>query len=257
MIVDQLEIKNKLRAELASLALTLDGNTEKVNRMTQSFLDETAPNFVSICAAIESEKKDELLALLHKIKPRYSYLGLDILMNEMSQWEFDTRLDNNKHRNLERLNYFESMNELISTELNQIKLEQVTEWSAEQTKLPLTGRKVLIAEDDEVNAMVFELFIEELGGTVFKATDGNEAVRLTNQHSPDLIFMDVHMPYFSGVEAIKLIRSKNSTIPIISLSASTRLQEKQQSMDAGATSFLTKPAKREAIQQVLLQYLSL
>jgi CheY-like chemotaxis protein/HPt (histidine-containing phosphotransfer) domain-containing protein len=257
MIVDKLEIKNKLRAELASLALTLDGNTEKVNRMTQSFLDETTPNFVSIRAAIESEKKDELLALLHKIKPRYSYLGLDVLMNEMSQWEFDTRLDNRKHRNLERLNYFESMNELISTELNQIKLEQATEWSAEQTKLPLTGKKVLIAEDDEVNAMVFELFIEELGGTVFKATDGNEAVRLTNQHSPDLIFMDVHMPYFSGVEAIKLIRSKNFTIPIISLSASTRLQEKQQSMDAGATSFLTKPAKREAIQQVLLQYLSL
>ncbi|MFM9838598.1 MAG: response regulator [Cyclobacteriaceae bacterium] len=257
MVIDKLEIKNKLRAELASLALTLDGNTEKVNRMTQSFLDETAPNFTLLRNAIENNMKDELLALLHKLKPRYSYLGLDILMNEMSQWEFDTRLDNNKHRNLDRLNYFESMNELISTELNQIKLEQTTELSAAQTKLPLTGKKVLIAEDDEVNAMVFELFIEELGGTVLKATDGNEAVRLTNQHSPDLIFMDVHMPYFSGVEAIKLIRSKNFTIPIISLSASTRLQEKQQSMDAGATSFLTKPAKREAIQQVLLQYLSL
>jgi CheY-like chemotaxis protein/HPt (histidine-containing phosphotransfer) domain-containing protein len=256
MVIDKLEIKNKLRAELASLALTLDGNTDKVNRMTQSFLDETAPNFILLRNAIENEKKEELLALLHKLKPRYSYLGLDILMNEMNQWEFETRLNNSKHKNLERLNYFESMNELISTELNQIKLEQATELSAEQSKLPLTGKKVLIAEDDEVNAMVFELFIEELGGTVFKATDGNEAVRLNNEHNPDLIFMDVHMPYFSGVEAIKLIRSKNSAIPIISLSASTRLQEKQQSLDAGATSFLTKPAKREAIQQVLLQYLS-
>ncbi len=256
MVIDKLEIKNKLRAELANLAHTLDGNTEKVNRMTQSFLDETAPNFISLRNAIENNMKDELLALLHKLKPRYSYLGLDHLMNEMGQWEFETRLDNNRQKNLERLTYFEKMNELISTELNQIKLEQAAELPVEQTKLPLTGKKVLIAEDDEVNAMVFELFIEELGGTVFKATDGNEAVRLTNEHSPDLIFMDVHMPYFSGVEAIKLIRSKNFTIPIISLSASTRLQEKQQSLDAGATSFLTKPAKREAIQQVLLQYLS-
>ena len=255
MTVDKLEIKNKLRTELASLTVTLDGNTEKMNRMTQSLLVEISTDFASLRHAIENEKKEELLALLHKLKPRYGYLGLDNIMNEMVQWESDELIINHRGMNLDRLNYFERMNELISTELNQVKLEQANELSAEQLKLPLTGKKVLIAEDDEVNAMVFELFIEELGGTVFKATDGNQAVNLTNEHNPDLIFMDVHMPYFSGVEAIKLIRSKNNNIPIISLSASTRLQEKQQSLDAGATSFLTKPAKREAIQQVLLQYL--
>jgi CheY-like chemotaxis protein/HPt (histidine-containing phosphotransfer) domain-containing protein len=255
MIVDKLEIKNKLRNELASLTVTLDGNTEKMNRMTQSLLDETLVDFASLRKAIENEKKDEVLALLHKLKPRYGYLGFDNIMNEMVQWESDELILNDRKKNLERLNYFERMNELISTELNQIKLEQATELSGEQVKLPLTGKKVLIAEDDEVNAMVFELFIEELGGTVLKATDGNQAVNLTNEHNPDLIFMDVHMPYFSGVEAIKMIRARNNNVPIISLSASTRLQEKQQSLDAGATSFLTKPAKREAIQQVLLQYL--
>jgi CheY-like chemotaxis protein len=205
--------------------------------------------------AIEKGSTDNILALLHKLKARYSYLGLDNLMDEMSQWERETGVVSSTEKNLERINYFESMNKLITTELNEIKLEQTLKASGGSATLPLTGKKILIAEDDEVNAMVFELFIEELGGTVLKATDGNEAVRLNNEHSPDLIFMDVHMPYFSGVEAIKLIRAKNATIPIISLSASTRLQEKQQSLDAGATSFLTKPAKREAIQQLLRQYL--
>jgi CheY-like chemotaxis protein/HPt (histidine-containing phosphotransfer) domain-containing protein len=255
MVLDKAQIKGKLRTELAILTLTLNGNTEKVNQLTQTFLDETTLHFELLREAIEKGSTDNLLALLHKLKPRYSYLGLDNLMDEMSQWEREVGVVSSTEKNLERINYFESMNELISTELNEIKLEQTLKSSAEQTTLPLTGKKVLIAEDDEVNAMVFELFIEELGGTVLKATDGNEAVRLTNEHNPDLIFMDVHMPYFSGVEAIKLIRSKNLAIPIISLSASTRLHEKQQSLDAGATSFLTKPAKREAIQQVLLQYL--
>jgi CheY-like chemotaxis protein len=258
MIVDKLEIKNKLRTEIAILLLDLDGDRRIVNQVIQSFLDETAPDFMFLRDAIEKEKKDRLLALLHKLKPRYGYLGLDNLMNEMNQWEIEVRLaaNANKDDNLEKLTYFEKVNELISNELNQIKLEQTAALPGEQAKLPLTGKKVLIAEDDEVNAMVFELFVEELGCTVFKAADGNEAERLTKEHEIDLIFMDVHMPHFSGVEAIKLIRSLNYNIPIISLSASTRLHEKQRSLDAGATSFLAKPVKREVIHQVLLQYLS-
>jgi CheY-like chemotaxis protein len=259
MAVDKIEIGNKLKRELASLTLTFNGNKEKVDSMVRSFLEETPRHFVLLHDSIVKEKKEELLALLHKLKPRYSYLGLDDLMIEMNEWENEVRatLDFNKSKenSLQKFEYFEKMNQLISSELAQTGLTEGGQANSKMN-LPLTGKKVLIAEDDEVNAMVFELFIEELGGITLKATDGNQAVQLATQHHHDLIFMDVHMPYFSGVEAIKLLRAKNFTIPIISLSASTRLQEKQQSLDAGANSFLTKPAKREAIQQVLLQYLS-
>jgi CheY-like chemotaxis protein len=256
MKVDISEIKEKLRRELANLTATFDGDKKKVNRMTQSILDDIAPDFEKLRYSISNEKSEELLTLLHKLKPRYGYLGQDRAMDEMAQWENEIRVLNDNDKNLRRLNYFEKVNELITKELTQIKLEQTAGLPTEQATLPLIGKKVLVAEDDEVNAMVFELFIEELGGSVFRATDGNQAVLLTSEHQPDLIFMDVHMPYFSGVEAIKLIRLKNATIPIISLSASTRLQEKQQSLDAGATSFLNKPVKREAIHQVLLMYLT-
>jgi CheY-like chemotaxis protein len=249
------KIKDRLKLEISSLTLRLAGNSEKVNQIIDSYLQETPTQFAMLREAIEKGKKEQLMTLLHKLKPRYSYLGLDHLMAEISAWEGIAEGENNTQVHFERLTYFESMNELIANGLNELKLEQAEEMLAKQTKLPLHGKKVLVAEDDEVNAMVFELFIEELGGTVLKATDGNEAVRLTHEHSPDFIFMDVHMPYFSGVEAIKLLRSKNITTPIISLSASTRLQEKQQSLEAGATSFLTKPTKREAIHQVLLQHL--
>jgi CheY-like chemotaxis protein len=147
------------------------------------------------------------------------------------------------------------MNEIMVTEQNQILPKPAGTISHTQVKLPLAGKKILIAEDDEVNIMIFELFIEELGAEVLKAVDGNQAILIGSEKIPDLIFMDVHMPYFSGVEAIKQLRSKNLTMPIISLSASTRLNEKQQSLEAGATDFLTKPAKREIIHEVLLKYL--
>lgn len=256
MTVDVSEVNKLLRKELANLSATLDGDHDRVNRMMQTLLDDISPDLQKLRNAIENEKREELLTLLHKLKPRYGYLGQDQAMKEMTHWENEIRVFSNGERNRERLNYFERINELITTELNQIMREQKTGLLGGEAKLPLAGKKVLVAEDDEINAMVFELFIEELGGVVYRAIDGNQAAMLTNEHKPDLIFMDVHMPYFSGVEAIKLIRSKNVTIPIISLSASTRLHEKQQSLEAGATSFLTKPVKREAIQQVLLQYLT-
>lgn len=255
MIVDVSEIYRTLRRELANLSATLDGDHDRVNRMMQTLVDDLAPDFRKLRDAIENEKSGEVLTLLHKLKPRYGYLGQEQAMNEMTRWENEVRVFSNSDRNRERLNYFERINELITSELNQIRQEQ-NAFAGPEGKLPLAGKKVLVAEDDEINAMVFELFIEELGGVVYRAIDGNQAAMLTNEHQPDLIFMDVHMPYFSGVEAIKLIRSKNVTIPIISLSASTRLHEKQQSLEAGATSFLTKPVKREAIHQVLLQYLT-
>ena len=93
-----------------------------------------------------------------------------------------------------------------------------------ESSLLLNGKRILIAEDDDVNFMVFEVFVQELGGTAIKAVDGHEAIRQTTDLKPDFIFMDIHMPYFSGIEAIRFIRSKGIQVPIVALSASTRFQ---------------------------------
>ena len=121
--------------------------------------------------------------------------------------------------------------------------------------LPLWKKKVLIVDDDEVNSTVIGDFAEELGAIVMKAVDGYEAIQCAIENAPDFIFMDLHMPYFGGIESIQLLRQKKIVAPIIALSASTRLHEKQQSIEAGATDFITKPAKREVIHHVLLNYL--
>lgn len=121
--------------------------------------------------------------------------------------------------------------------------------------LPLSGKTVVIAEDDEVNSMVFDLFVKELGADTVIARDGNEAVKFCLDKNPALIFMDVHMPFFSGIDAIRHLRQKGVVCPIVSLSASTRLNEREQSLLAGANEFLIKPANRNAIRQTLIKYI--
>lgn len=249
-----IEVKSKVEGGLRALSLTLDGNGEKISFMVNAFIQETPGHFSLLRQVIETQNRKEVQEHLHKLKARYGYFGLTDLMNEMDNWEIALGEPIDHKINLDRLAYFEKLNTEIMT-----ILKQTDYLKGQQTEsvdlLPLQGKCVLVAEDDEINAMVFNLFIEELGGQVIQAADGHEAVRRVMEHSPDFIFMDIHMPYFSGIEAIKLLRSKNVSIPIIALSASTRLQEKQQSLDAGATDFLTKPAKRDVIREMLLKHL--
>ena len=68
MTADKIEIGNKLMKELASLTLTLGGNKEKVDSMVGSFLEETPVQFGLLLECIVKDKKEELLALLHKLK---------------------------------------------------------------------------------------------------------------------------------------------------------------------------------------------
>lgn len=242
--------------DLNDLVVTLEGNKEKIGLMLRTFVAETPGYFSSLRNKVEEKNKTAICQLLHTLKARYGYFGLGGVMKEMDDWEMELADSFDHQRNLHRLNYFEKLNTEIMDELKKSEFYEPTKPIDTDPDLPLKGKVVLIAEDDEINAMVFELFIEELGGRVVKAADGHEAVKQVMDNAINFVFMDIHMPYFSGVEAIRLLRAKGITIPIVALSASTRLQEKQQSLDAGASGFLTKPAKREIIRDILLKYLS-
>jgi CheY-like chemotaxis protein len=249
------DIKNVLNNALKAISTNLGGNADKVRELIQQFIDETPTFFSQVKDNIYNERWEEAAALLHKVKTRYGYLGLTDTLNTLTNWETDLRT--NPSPSFHSKN-FDEIQKLNSTVIEQLK--STSYYKALNTEinpeLPLSGKKVLIAEDDEINAMVFELFVTELGCEALLAKDGNEAVKLVNERSPDMIFMDVHMPHFSGLEAIKALRSKGINTPIISLSASTRLLEREQSLESGASDFLIKPAKRQIIHETLMKYLA-
>jgi CheY-like chemotaxis protein/HPt (histidine-containing phosphotransfer) domain-containing protein len=253
-IEKQIGLKELITNELNILLSNLDNDTKRLSDLVNTFISETPQLFLQIEELIKLGKSKEASEVVHKVKSRYGYLGLDKVMEDLTKWENDLESGRNTGKSDERISKFKKINLEVMTELKQTKFHQGDE-DKKEIELPLTGKLVLVAEDDEINAIVFELLIKETGASVIIAGDGNEAFKLTLEKSPDMIFMDVHMPYFSGLDATKELRKKGIKCPIISLSASTRLNERQNSLDAGADDFLIKPVNRESINKVLMEYL--
>ena len=113
----------------------------------------------------------------------------------------------------------------------------------------LTDVKVLMAEDNDLNAEIAMIQLEELGIQITRAADGKEAVRLFAQNPAgtfDIILMDIMMPEMNGYEATAAIRSLPNRpdamlIPIIAMTANAFAEDVQASLDAGMNGHLSKP----------------
>ena len=113
----------------------------------------------------------------------------------------------------------------------------------------LTGVKVLLAEDNDLNAEIATIQLEELGIQVTRASDGRQAVKAFAENPPgafDVILMDIMMPEMDGYAATAAIRALPNRpdawqIPIIAMTANAFAEDVQASMDAGMNGHLSKP----------------
>ncbi len=130
-------------------------------------------------------------------------------------------------------------------------------------EMGLTGMRVLLTEDQELNADIATDFLEMAGLTVDWASDGEQAVEKFSA-SPDwyysLIFMDVQMPNMNGYEATKAIRSMDRAyakeIPIIAMTANAFSEDVMNCKKAGMNEHITKPIDVDILSEVLRTYLS-
>lgn len=112
--------------------------------------------------------------------------------------------------------------------------------------------QILIAEDNDINAMIASKMISNLGYQVKLARDGQEAVDACHEQSFDLILMDINMPQLDGYQATKIIREDlNLKMPIVALTANAFEEDRQKSREAGMVSHLTKPIVQEELVQTL------
>ena len=129
-------------------------------------------------------------------------------------------------------------------------------------KVNLTGVKVLLAEDNELNAEIVTVQLEEFGMNVERAVDGKNAVEIFRNHPEgtfDVILMDIMMPEMNGYEAAKAIRAMNDrpdgkNIPIIAMTANSFAEDVQASLDAGMNTHLSKPIVIEEVIKTILRY---
>jgi PAS domain S-box-containing protein len=114
------------------------------------------------------------------------------------------------------------------------------------TPLPLAhGRTVLIADDSEANTRHMEDYLRAHGFQVRLARDGEEAVRLCREVKPAVVLMDIQMPRFNGLEAIRLLRADASTaaVPMVALTALAMPGDRERCLEAGADAYLSKPVR--------------
>ncbi len=120
-----------------------------------------------------------------------------------------------------------------------------------------TGRrlKVLLAEDNEINARVTGALLSWLGHDVVTVRDGRSALEITAGRRFDLVFMDVQMPQLDGLEATRRIRAVEQTtgrhLPIIALTANAMKADELACLAAGMDAYLPKPVSVEALSDML------
>ena len=115
--------------------------------------------------------------------------------------------------------------------------------------------RILVAEDHEVNQMLFKTILEKMGYLVEPAMDGLEAVKAVAKVHFDLIFMDIQMPNMNGYQATEKIRALGFKGPIIAVTANAIKEEIAKSRRAGMDDFLTKPFKQKDLLPYLKKWL--
>ncbi|MBP5273342.1 MAG: response regulator [Abditibacteriota bacterium] len=128
----------------------------------------------------------------------------------------------------------------------------------EKKTADLKGRRVLLAEDVDVNAEIMMMVLSMREMEVELAENGRIALEMFEGHEPgwyDAILMDMRMPEMDGLEATRAIRSLEredaKTIPVIAMTANAFDEDVQQSMQAGLNAHLSKPVEPKILFETL------
>ena len=129
-------------------------------------------------------------------------------------------------------------------------------------KKSLSGTKILLAEDNDLNAEIAVELLQEEGCAVDRAKDGVECVDMLEKAANgtyQLILMDIQMPVMNGYDAAKKIRRMDdlpkAEIPIIAMTANAFSEDKQAALDAGMNDHVSKPINRNILVPTIQKYL--
>ncbi|MBQ6132812.1 MAG: response regulator [Lachnospiraceae bacterium] len=121
---------------------------------------------------------------------------------------------------------------------------------------------ILLAEDNEINAMIAERIFKDIGVSMDRAANGTKALELFTGHSEgyyDAIFMDIQMPEMDGYQTTRAIRSSDkndsAAVPIIAMTADAFTDAMKKALDSGMNDYTTKPLDIKKIRTLLKKYI--
>ena len=126
----------------------------------------------------------------------------------------------------------------------------------------LAGKRILLAEDNALNAEIARELLNDFGVASRRAENGRQCVKALEEAEPgefDMILMDIQMPFMDGLEATRRIRALadpvKASIPIVAMTANAFDEDRQRCLEAGMNDHLGKPIDPEILKKTLLRYL--
>lgn len=286
-VVDSLRAMNLVQADAKQIVLEINiqgevaesylGDKAKISQILMNLLSNavkfTNPGghiLLSVTAKTESEGMDQITFLVKDDGAGMSQEYLARIFEPFEQ-EADTQVMNYHGSGLGLAivkNLVDLMNGTIEVEskkgvgscftvvLHLARTGKPDETDASEITLDLQGKKVLLAEDNDINAMIAKELLEAYTGVnVYAVENGQRAVEEFTQSKEGeyyAILMDIRMPVMNGLEATQKIRSlphpQAQTIPIIAMSANAFDEDIQKALDCGMNEYLSKPID---VQKVL------
>jgi PAS domain S-box-containing protein len=124
--------------------------------------------------------------------------------------------------------------------------------ASESAAIETQGWRILLVEDDEINARAEQGVLTRAGHTVSMARNGQEALGLLTENTYDLVLMDIHMPVMDGLEAVRRIRADRTgrfdpTIPVVAITAYAMSGDRERFLAAGMNEYISKPVSMETL----------
>ncbi|MEO5351716.1 MAG: ATP-binding protein [Magnetococcus sp. XQGC-1] len=137
------------------------------------------------------------------------------------------------------------------------QLQQHAAMSTAQLSALLSGIRVLLVEDNEINQQVAGELLERVGIQVTLANNGQESLERVTQARFDLILMDMQMPVMDGLTAARLLRSKSlvpADLPILAMTANVMVGDRERCLAAGMNDHIAKPIHPPTLYETVLRW---
>ena len=115
---------------------------------------------------------------------------------------------------------------------------------------------LLYAEDDQQSRKNYAFVLEEYFSKVYLAEDGREALALYDEKKPDVLLLDISMPFINGLDVAKKVREKNKNIPIIMLTAHIEQEKLLTAIPLGLSKYIVKPIDNNTLIKTMLEAIS-
>ncbi|MGF1585262.1 MAG: response regulator [Bacteroidales bacterium] len=119
----------------------------------------------------------------------------------------------------------------------------------------LTGKNILIAEDDFYSLEMLTYLLNKTNANLFSAIDGEETIKTFFNNKIDLVLLDIRLPVLNGFGVIERLRAENKETVVIAQTGFLDSSDLTKIQEAGFTDYIEKPVKEKILYNILSEYL--